>query len=89
MRRSRSASQRLRRAAVTVTYATANGTAIAGQDYTAKTGTVTIPAGATSATFSVPIMGDTVVEQDETFFVNLSDPSAGASLATSRASPRS
>lgn len=63
---------------VTVNYATANGTATAGSDYTAKSGTLTFAAGETSKTVTVNILGDTVVESDETFSLLLS----GASNAT-------
>jgi hypothetical protein len=63
---------------VTVTYATANGTAAAGSDYVAKSGTLTIPGGTTSTTLSVVVNGDSAFEQDETFVVNLS----GATNAT-------
>lgn len=56
----------------TVNFATANGTATAGSDYVANSGTVTISAGSTSATITVVVNGDTDVESDETFFVNLS-----------------
>ncbi len=59
---------------VTVKYATANGTAAAGSDYTAASGTLTFAAGETSKTVSVTITGDTAVEPDETFYVNLSAP---------------
>ena len=48
--------------AVTVHYATANGTAASGTDYTAKSGTLTIPAGSTSGTISIAILDDTVDE---------------------------
>ncbi|HUE72092.1 MAG TPA: Calx-beta domain-containing protein [Pirellulaceae bacterium] len=65
---------------VTVNYATANGTATAGSDYQAKSGTLTLLAGWSAATISVPITGDTVVEGDETLLVNLTSPS-GATLA--------
>ena len=41
---------------VTVNYASSNNTATAGSDYTAASGTVTIAAGATSATFNVPVL---------------------------------
>ena len=58
--------------AVTVDFATANGTATAGSDYTAMSGTLTIPAAATSRTISVPIIPDTLDEANETFAVNLS-----------------
>jgi predicted extracellular nuclease len=58
---------------VTFTAATANGTATAGSDYTATTlAGQTIAAGQTSKTISVPVIGDTVGEANETFFVNLS-----------------
>ncbi len=60
---------------VSVNYATANDTAIAGSDYTAKSGTLSFNPGQTSKTFSVPILGDTTVESDETFKVNLSQAS--------------
>jgi hypothetical protein len=59
--------------AVTVQYATANGTATAGTDYTAKNGTLTIPIGQTTGTITVSVTGDTVIEPNETFRVNLSN----------------
>jgi aryl-phospho-beta-D-glucosidase BglC (GH1 family) len=59
---------------VTVSYATSNGTATADSDYTAKTGTLTFAAGETSKTVTVNILGDTVVEQNETFDLLLSAP---------------
>jgi uncharacterized repeat protein (TIGR01451 family)/MYXO-CTERM domain-containing protein len=59
---------------VTVGYATANGTAIAGSDYAAGSGTLTFAAGVTSQTLSVTVNGDTTNEIDETFVVNLSAP---------------
>jgi Calx-beta domain len=61
-----------RKKTITVGYTTANGTATAGSDYTAVSGTVTIAAGRNSAILSVPITGDTAIENDETFTVNLS-----------------
>jgi len=66
-------------ATVTVQVATANGTAQAGSDYTAVgPTTVTFTPGTTSQTFSVPILGDTAVEPDETFTVTLSSPTNAA-----------
>ncbi len=59
---------------ISATYSTANGTATSGLDFTATAGTVTIPARATAATILVPIIGDTTVEANETFTVNLSNP---------------
>ena len=63
---------------VTVHYATANLTATAGGDYTAASGTVTIPAGQTSRTFTVAVAGDRIVEPSETFAINLSAPTTGS-----------
>ncbi len=59
---------------VTVSYATSNGTATAGSDYTAASGMLTFTPGQTARTFTAPILGDTTVEPDETFNVNLSSP---------------
>ncbi|MBF0626681.1 MAG: VCBS repeat-containing protein [Magnetococcales bacterium] len=69
--------------AVTVSYATANGSATAGSDFGSINTLLTIAAGRTSATFTVPIVGDTTREADETFTVALSTPS-GATLGTTR-----
>jgi hypothetical protein len=60
--------------AVSVNWSTANGTATAGSDYAAGSGTLTIPAGATSGTITVAVTGDTAVEANETFLVNLAAP---------------
>ncbi|MGH3594072.1 MAG: Calx-beta domain-containing protein, partial [Pseudonocardiaceae bacterium] len=59
---------------VTVDYATADQTAIAPGDYTVSAGTLTFNPGVTTRTFTVPIVGDTLNEFDETFFANLSNP---------------
>ncbi len=65
---------------VTVDVATADGSAFAPSDYlAAATTALAIPAGATSATFTVQIAGDTAVEMDEQFAVALSNP-VGATL---------
>jgi hypothetical protein len=61
--------------AVTVNYATANGTATAGSDYLSKTGTVTFASGETTKTITVSVKGDKTKEADETFFVNLANAS--------------
>jgi uncharacterized repeat protein (TIGR03806 family) len=63
-----------------VDYQTANGSAIAGPDYVVRTGTLTYPAGTTSASFTVPIVGDRTQEGTESFNVNLSNP-VGATIA--------
>jgi hypothetical protein len=66
---------------VTVDYATANGTATAGTDYTATSGTVTFFPGQTTRSILVPMLGNTTVEPNKTLFVNLTNPSAGATIA--------
>src|SRR5262249_40580046 len=60
--------------AVTVAYATANGTATAGSDYVGASGVLTFAAGTTSKMVTVTVNGDTTVEPNETFAVNLSSP---------------
>lgn len=62
---------------VTVHYATSNGTATQPADYTAASGTATITAGNTSTTVDVPVKGDTLDEDNETFHVDLTAPSGG------------
>ncbi|MFO0906974.1 MAG: cellulase family glycosylhydrolase [Isosphaeraceae bacterium] len=64
---------------VTVAYGTANGTATAGSDFVATTGTLTFAPGETLKSIVVPIVGDTTYEPDETFSLVLSNPS-GATL---------
>ncbi|KMO39732.1 5'-nucleotidase [Methylobacterium variabile] len=66
---------------VTFDIATADGSATAGSDYTARSLTrQTIAAGQTSATFAVDVAGDTVVEPTETFTVTVANVS-GATVA--------
>jgi hypothetical protein len=64
---------------VSFRYATQDGTASAPSDYqgtgTLRLPTGTIPAGSTSTTISIPIVGDAVVEPDETMRLNISSPS--------------
>lgn len=64
---------------VTVSFATTNGTARSGLDYTATGGSVTLLAGQTEAVVNVPILGDTSIEDGETFRVLLSN-AVGASI---------
>src|SRR5207253_10447054 len=69
--------------AVTVNFATADSTATEGSDYQASSGTLTFNPGETTKTISVSVKGDTVVESNELFFLNLSNPS-NAVLARSQ-----
>ncbi|MFL5804757.1 MAG: DUF4394 domain-containing protein [Roseiflexaceae bacterium] len=64
-----------------VKYATADGTAKAGSDYTASSGTLTFAPGQTSKTLSVPILGDHVIDAGEAFTISLSAP-VGVALGT-------
>jgi hypothetical protein len=59
---------------VMVAFATANGTAIAGSDYMSSSGVVTFPAGTTTQLIMIPVIGDAITESNETFFINLSNP---------------
>ena len=59
---------------VTVPYATANGGATAGSDYTAASGNVIFAPGEISKTITIQVLGDRLPESNETFFVNLSSP---------------
>lgn len=60
--------------AVTAAYATTGGSATSGTDFTAASGTVTVPAGSTTATFVVNVTGDTMPEPNEVFNVTLTAP---------------
>lgn len=65
---------------VTVDFATADGTATAGTDYTATSGTLTFAPGTAVRNVTVSITPETAVEADETYFVNLTNP-VGASIS--------
>ena len=72
---------------VLIDFATVDGTAKAGSDYTATSGTLTISAGQTSGTISVTVLDDQVVEINEAFFVELSNARAngrGVAIEDSR-----
>ena len=67
---------------VSVKYATADGTATAGSDYTAiELDTLTFAPGVTTQQIVVTILSDTLEEDDETFAVNLLVASQGATIA--------
>ena len=65
-------------------YATSNGTANAGADYTGTSGTLNFAPGVTSQTITVPISNDLLDELDETFTVNLAN-AVNASIAVTSA----
>ena len=75
---------------VTVNAATVDGNATShanvtatslGQDFEAKSETITFEVGEQQKTFSVNLVDDSIQEMDETFSVVLSDPSQGSGLA--------
>ena len=61
--------------ATSVAWRTVEGSAVAGADYVSRSGTATFAAGATTAQISVPLVGDSAGELDDTFHVVLSAPS--------------
>lgn len=68
---------------VSVSYATSNGTAVAGSDYTATSGTLTwVNHEDGPQSFLVPITGDSADESDETVHLTLSLPTGGATLGS-------
>ena len=70
---------------VTVNYQTSNSTAIAGTDYTAAAGTLTIPAGQTSGIIPVTVLADQAATANRVFYLSLSGAS-GATLASPKLS---
>ncbi len=67
----------------TVDYTVANGTAVAGEDFTAANGSLSFAAGELSRTLWVPVVNDGVAEADQIFNVTLSNPSGGQPLGPS------
>jgi chitinase len=65
---------------VTTDYTTTDGTALAGSDFTAKSGTLTFAPGDTSKLFPVTIIDDSLAEDDETFTLNLSNATGGIAI---------
>ena len=64
--------------AATINYATANGTATAGSDYTAASGALIFAAGETSKALAIAISNETQIEPNETFSFTLSNPGGAA-----------
>jgi hypothetical protein len=67
---------------VTVHYQTSDGTASAGSDYEAASGTLTFGPGESGKSFTVPVTSDSAPEGDETFQVALSNAAGGASIGS-------
>ena len=74
---SRSRSGRAATAAISVDYATSDGTAQAGADYTAASGTLSFQAGESSGTIEVAVLDDAHDEGEETLTLRLSNASGG------------
>lgn len=66
----------------TVQWSTADGTAVAVEDYVAASGTLTFNPGDTTKTISIVVPGDNVDELTETFFVNLTNATAATIMRT-------
>ena len=67
-------------ASLNVNFATANGTATAGSDYTANTGTLVFASTDATKTITVTTADDAAAEGDETVLVNLSGATGGATI---------
>ena len=66
----------------TITYATLNGSAVAGSDYFTTRGVLTFAPGQTSKTFTVATLDDRTAEGTEAFWVSLTSPTGGAVLGS-------
>jgi large repetitive protein len=71
--------------AVNVDYVTSDGTASASSDYAAASGNLAFASNQTIGTVDVNVNGDGLLEHNETFFVGLLNPSAGAAISTGQA----
>lgn len=67
-------------AAGSVDYATQDGTAIAGRNYTSAAGTLTFAAGQTTASFQIPVLNDNAVDPTLTVGITLLNPSSSVRL---------
>jgi len=72
--------------AVTVQYSTSNGTALAGTDYEATSGTLSFAVGETTKSFTVSVKDDTQIDGNTTVNLSLSNPTGGAALGKQSAS---
>jgi len=70
--------------AVTISFRTVGGTAKSGQDYVAKTGTLTFAPGETTKTITIEVKGDNTRESNETFYLDLFGNSSNSWFDKSR-----
>lgn len=70
--------------AVTANYTTVNGSALSGDDFSASSGSITIPAGEVQTQIAIAVVGDVLDETNETYSVSLSNPQ-NATLAVASA----
>ena len=70
---------------ITVNYKTVDATAVAGKDYTALTGKLTIPANTLNAYIDVTVLKDSLRQEDQTFTLELSAPTNSAITGTGKA----
>jgi hypothetical protein len=69
--------------AISISYTTADGTAFANADYKPTSGTLTIPANSSSGTIEVEVVGDSTRKANQTFSVQLSNPT-NCTIATNK-----
>jgi subtilisin family serine protease len=69
---------------VSVQFASANGTALAGSDYTAKSGTLSFAAGVSSKSVIFYLVNNSLSEDSETFTISLANPAGGAVLGNNK-----
>jgi GH24 family phage-related lysozyme (muramidase) len=69
---------------VTMSYSTANGSAKSGEDYVAKTGTLTFAPGEMTKTITIEVKGDSKREANETFYLDLFGLSSNALFTRNR-----
>lgn len=67
---------------VSVNYATSNGTAVSGSDYTSTSGTVTFATGEAGKTIIVPVYKDDAADAEEIFYFTISSPTGGALIGS-------
>ncbi len=67
-----------------MSFKTSNGTAKSGDDYVAKSGTLTFAPGETTKTITIDVNGDSKKEADETFYLDLSGLSSNGLFTKSR-----